>query len=130
MTSPEECDTGDMVDSPTCDFDCTDPVCGDDHENVMAGEECDDGNTSNNDFCVTGSGGICRDARCGDGFVRTNVEECDDGNSDNTDGCPDGTGGTCEPARCGDGFIRAGVEQCERNSDCDPALACNDCQCS
>ena len=50
---------------------------------VDAAEECDDGNTSDNDVCLNS----CKLARCGDGIIRSAVEECDDGNSDNQDGC-------------------------------------------
>lgn len=45
----EACDDG--ADSPTCDMDCTPPVCGDAHLNVAAGEECDDGNVDDGDGC-------------------------------------------------------------------------------
>ncbi len=38
-------------------------------------EECDDGNTSNNDGCTT----ACKIARCGDGYVQAGVEACDAG---------------------------------------------------
>jgi hypothetical protein len=59
-----------------------------------AGEECDDGNTSNNDACVN----ACVAATCGDGFVCSDIttcttgpaggaEECDDGNANDADGC-------------------------------------------
>ena len=40
---------------------------------VEPGEECDDGNTDNTDACPSN----CRNAVCGDGFVRAGVEECD-----------------------------------------------------
>ncbi|NMC71903.1 MAG: hypothetical protein GYA57_17850 [Myxococcales bacterium] len=36
-------------------------------------EECDDGNASNEDACLAD----CRNAFCGDGFVRADTEECD-----------------------------------------------------
>jgi cysteine-rich repeat protein len=42
---------------------------------VEAGEECDDGNRSDEDGCLR----TCRLARCGDGHRRAGVEECDDG---------------------------------------------------
>jgi cysteine-rich repeat protein len=48
-----------------------------------ATEQCDDGNTSNNDACTT----ECKTAVCGDGLLRTGVEQCDDGNTNNNDGC-------------------------------------------
>jgi cysteine-rich repeat protein len=50
---------------------------------VEAGEECDDGNQSDTDGCLT----TCRFATCGDGQVRLHVEECDDGNHKDGDGC-------------------------------------------
>jgi cysteine-rich repeat protein len=45
----EVCD--DMGESATCDDDCTLPECGDGVLNVTAGEECDDGNTTDGDGC-------------------------------------------------------------------------------
>jgi len=47
------------------------------------GEECDDGNASDNDGCLLD----CVKNRCGDGFVWAGNEECDDGNSVDHDGC-------------------------------------------
>ena len=32
-------------------MDCTTTICGDGYTNVVAGEECDDGNTSSGDGC-------------------------------------------------------------------------------
>ncbi|MFZ5890493.1 MAG: lectin-like protein [Myxococcota bacterium] len=55
--------------------------CGDAH--VDENEECDDGNDSNIDACLS----TCRWATCGDGHVRAFVEECDDGNQNNADDC-------------------------------------------
>jgi len=46
----EACDAGGF-DTPTCDADCTTPVCGDGTVNFPAGELCDDGNTVNGDGC-------------------------------------------------------------------------------
>lgn len=46
-------------------------------------EQCDDGNTNNNDACTN----ECTVAFCGDGIVRAGVEECDDGNADDLDSC-------------------------------------------
>ncbi len=89
-------------------FDVAQPVfvafgCG--NGDPDPGEECDDGNTSNTDACVSG----CADAECGDGFVRAGMEACDDANEDNTDACLT----TCALAICGDGFVRAGMEECD-----------------
>jgi hypothetical protein len=88
---------------------------------VQAGEECDDGNQSNDDACpddVLG-GGSCQDARCGDGFVYAGAgETCDDGNGIDTDDCPDGTLGTCAPASCSDGLWHHDGSGDEVEADC------------
>src|SRR5688500_3594742 len=54
---------------------CTTTGCG--NGNVDAGEECDDGDQSNDDDCRND----CQDAICGDGFVDSQgpvTEDCDD----------------------------------------------------
>ena len=56
-------------------------VCGDGQ--VDPGEECDDGNASQNDHCLS----TCVRAQCGDGFLFLGVEQCDDGNQRDGDGC-------------------------------------------
>jgi cysteine-rich repeat protein len=65
---------------------CQMPACGDGYVNpaysptVLGGEQCEDGNSSNNDDCPSGAAGTCRDAICGDGFRKTtgsNTERCD-----------------------------------------------------
>jgi cysteine-rich repeat protein len=106
------------------------------------GEECDDGNDSDNDSCRNnctiaycgddvvrtgvetcdpGSiGGFsascnpnCTAAECGDGIVNQNAgEECDDGNTANNDACHN----NCRDAYCGDGVTRVGVEACDPGS--------------
>jgi cysteine-rich repeat protein len=45
----ESCDA--QGDSETCDGDCTPAECGDGYANLVAGEECDDGNKSSLDNC-------------------------------------------------------------------------------
>jgi cysteine-rich repeat protein len=91
------------------------PACGD--GTVDAGEDCDDGNTTNGDGCSA----TCENEpppppppACGDGTVDAG-EDCDDGNTMNGDGCS----ATCEnepppppPGCCGDGHLDAG-EQCD-----------------
>mmetsp|Transcript_7866 Transcript_7866/g.15196 ORF Transcript_7866/g.15196 Transcript_7866/m.15196 type:complete len:1261 (-) Transcript_7866:519-4301(-) len=66
------------------------PTCGD--QQVDTGEECDDGNSNNNDgcsaLCMTESNGLV----CGDGLrlpepITGYHEECDDGNRIAGDGC-------------------------------------------
>ena len=107
----EDCD--DMVETASCDDDCTDAVCGDAHHNALAGEICDAGgesfgcdvdctavvcgdgvtNASHNELCDEGGQTATCDAdcslpECGDGdFNLTAGETCDDGNTDDDDGC-------------------------------------------
>lgn len=107
-------------------------VCG--NAVLDAGEECDDGNTNNADYCtntcentVCGDGirqiweecddgnavqndacsNACRKPFCGDGIVQ-GAEQCDDGNAKNTDNCTN----ACEVAHCGDGYVQNG-EECD-----------------
>lgn len=82
-------------------------------------EECDDGNSNDEDSCRDN----CRTAYCGDGVRRGDLvlgeegfEQCDDGNSVNQDGCLV----NCVSAFCGDGWIRQdlapglpGYEECD-----------------
>jgi cysteine-rich repeat protein len=79
------------------------PTCG--NSIIEQGEECDDGNSNNQDACTN----QCQLARCGDTIVQVGAgEECDDGNSNNQDGCTN----QCQFARCGDGFRGPG-EECD-----------------
>ncbi|UJR87191.1 DUF4215 domain-containing protein [Sandaracinus amylolyticus] len=101
----EACDSGASNGQyGACNASCTGlgPRCGDAATNGP--EQCDDGNASNTDACLTS----CQLATCGDGQVRTGSEQCDDGNSSSTDACI-----MCTNARCGDGYVRAGTEQCD-----------------
>jgi cysteine-rich repeat protein len=84
-----------------------DPVCG--NEVVEEGEECDDGNSDNNDSCTNS----CRNAKCGDAIKWTNMEECDDGNTNNNDSCTN----DCKNASCGDGYVQSGEDCDDGNSD-------------
>ena len=101
-TGVEECDDGNNRSGDGCDANCrieVPPSCG--NGIVEPPEECDDGNSSNNDACLNN----CRNARCGDGFVRTGVEECDDGNNRSGDGCD----ANCRievPPSCGDRIVQ------------------------
>lgn len=70
---------------PACNDDGTTiphGVCG--NSQREHGEECDDGNTLDGDFCTHD----CKryNAICGNG-IREGTEECDDGNLENRDGC-------------------------------------------
>jgi cysteine-rich repeat protein len=78
---------------------------------MQAGEACDDGNSIEQDFCLSS----CELASCGDGIVQYVLGEgCDDENLTNGDGCSD----ACVPESCGDG-----VEQ--PNEECDDGNANN-----
>jgi len=92
----EQCDAGalnNVVCAPGygsscsyCSSSCTNVIldggrCGD--TTVNGPEECDDGNVLNTDSCLA----TCRDAICGDGFIKTSNEECDDGNTNSGDWC-------------------------------------------
>ncbi len=109
----ELCDPAATPDAGTCTVDCTVTSCGD--AVVQAPEQCDDGNRSQTDDCLS----RCLEATCGDGFVHAGVEACDDGNGDDGDGCVQG----CQLARCGDGFVYAGREGCD-DGNADDGDAC------
>lgn len=114
----EECDARGF--SVLCDGDCTLAVCGDGVVNDIAGERCDDGNTSDNDACRND----CQGAVCGDGIVWAGVETCDDGPNNGLPGaCALDCAGTT-PASCGNGVLEAG----ERCDDAGASLTCDpDC---
>jgi cysteine-rich repeat protein len=56
-------------------------ICGD--ELIEDEEECDDGNSDDNDFCTN----ECIINICGDGILNEIDEQCDDGNTEDGDGC-------------------------------------------
>lgn len=89
---------------------------------VEAGEECDDGNSSDNDACPT----TCKHAFCGDGFVRVGVEVCDDGINDNSyEGCAPGC--AARGPHCGDGILQDSAgELCDDGNDT-PGDGCLGC---
>lgn len=102
-----------------CDIGAFQTGCGD---GIPQGAEaCDDGNTNNNDSCLT----TCRAATCGDGFVRMGVEGCDNG-KDNSDTTAGACRVACVKSKCGDGVVDMG-EGCDNgplNSDSDPGARC------
>jgi cysteine-rich repeat protein len=125
----EECEPPNTT---VCDATCQDvpppPACGDGILNP--GEQCDDGNSSNKDNCLT----ICIAATCGDGFVHTKgsppFEQCDDGNVAPGDGCSP----SCT-TECGNGVIDGACSQgtvgtaCSTDADCDTAPGAGDGAC-
>ena len=90
------------------------PECGDGI--VEVGEECDDGNTDNQDGCLN----TCISASCGDGYVHLNTETCDDGNDSNYDDCRN----DCTEPACGDGFVQPG-EDCDDGNESDDGNGCS-----
>jgi cysteine-rich repeat protein len=86
-------------------------VCGNDI--LEAGEDCDDGNTTDGDGCSS----TCQiepASTCGDGTIDyVNGEQCDDGNTTDGDGCSS----ACQiepPPTCGDGNVDyASGEECD-----------------
>ena len=96
---------------------CNLEYCGDGV--VQDGEECDDGNTDDEDGCD----GACVLNVCGDGVVHRGVEECDDANTNNHDACTS----VCEAARCGDGYLWEGMEACDDGDDSDQNRCVSGC---
>ena len=116
---------------------CNSPWKGDDcsarcgNGVLEAGEQCDDGDTSNGDGCNSAcrreSGWTCNSAspsvcqKCGNG-EREGTESCDDGNTSGGDGCSSScsreSGWTCSTAspnvcqKCGNGK-KEGTETCD-----------------
>jgi len=106
LAEGEACDDGiENSDSEPngCRSDCSKARCGDGVQD--SGEQCDDGNASDEDSCL----GSCVLNVCGDGFLDPVREQCDDGNASNQDGCLN----SCAENVCGDGVIEIGVEACD-----------------
>jgi cysteine-rich repeat protein len=80
-------------------------ICGDGKKEST--EQCDDGNTNNNDGCSN----ACRLPVCGNN-IREGAEECDDGNNRNGDACTSLCRNAGASSICGNG-IREGAEECD-----------------
>jgi cysteine-rich repeat protein len=86
----EVCDDGNADNNDACLSNCVQATCGDGVLRTEGMKEaCDDGNSDETDACV-----LCKDAKCGDGFVQAGVETCDDGDGENGDGCDN----NCKPS--------------------------------
>ncbi len=96
------------------------------------GEQCDDGNTSDNDSCTS----LCKTNICGDSFLRTGVEECDQGTR-NGDSCSATADYASTCAACSDtcrmvtqsgGYcgnnLKEGPEQCDGTALPTPLPSC------
>lgn len=106
VTVGEVCDTRAPENGGRCSPDCRSlQGCGNLY--LDPGEECDDGNDSNDDDCLS----TCQLARCGDGYTASDgalKEECDPRND------PTGCDLDCTPRLCGDRTINAAAgEECE-----------------
>jgi len=94
------------------------------------GEECDDGNTSASDDCVSNNAdpATCKIAKCGDHVTQLtgrHVEQCDNGTANGTAGnaCSD----SCHTVTCGNGILEDG-EECDDGNTTDTdgcTAACN-----
>jgi hypothetical protein len=114
------CEQGELLvcqDDVVFHLDCGDEVCnttrnacgtcGDGVLNEDNLEECDDGNTNNEDACLN-----CQNARCGDFVHRKDItnpkdvgfEACDDGKQVEGDGCDS----NCTLSACGNGIAAVG----------------------
>jgi len=92
-----------------CDYITPPPeLCGDGFKD--ADEECDDGNSNNNDACLN----TCQNAECGDGYIWSGVETCDDGNNNDLDGCSS----TCQIEEGGDSCVSKEGTVCLINEEC------------
>ena len=109
-------------------------VCGD---GILEGDEqCDDGNSNNNDDCLNS----CQNPVCGDGIIwdtGTGTEQCDDGNTNNNDGCSSicevENGWLClgEPSECIGGSFNSCGDYCQLNFEyINGACRQNQAQCS
>ena len=101
----EQCDTA-GINSATCNFNCTMPVCGDGIVNSLFSPSAEGVEQCDPPSVATGCSARCRFEHCGNGVVDPG-EQCDDGNTTKGDGCFD-----CRFEACGNGRVDPG-EQCD-----------------
>ena len=137
----EVCDDCNTVNGDSCESDCKSGAgCGNGVHDP--GEECDDGNKSDTDDCLssgTTAGTTCKINVCGDGITDTtgnHLQPCDDG----VNGVPTQTQNCnidCTVPSCGDGQVNAaytppgapGPEQCDNaGANADSADCTSQCQ--
>ena len=100
------------------------PACG--NTFVEAGEQCDDGNTTDGDGCDSSCNVESSSPVCGNNIVESG-EQCDDGNTTNGDGCDSTCVDEASNPVCGNNIVESG-EQCDdgntTNGDgCDSSCA-------
>ncbi len=124
---------GSSSSSESSDFSLPSEYCGDGITQASLGEQCDDGNGSDDDSCTI----TCQNTYCGDYIVQNDDnpfddEDCDDGPQD-TSLC-DYDGGDradqgCSEAKCGDGYKNlAAGEQCDDSNVTDGDGCDDNCQ--
>ena len=84
---------------------------------VMPAEQCDDGNTVDDDGCDSN----CTATACGNGVITTG-EQCEDGNTNDGDGCDS----NCTPTACGNAVVTSG-EECDDGNEADQDACISDC---
>jgi cysteine-rich repeat protein len=99
-----------------CRLNCQPSRCGDGVQD--RGEECDDGNTVDEDACLA----TCEANVCGDRVRNPATEECDDGNDVDEDPCLS----TCRSNVCGDGIRNPAAESCDDGNQ-NPNDGCHGC---
>ncbi|MDQ7021727.1 MAG: DUF4215 domain-containing protein [Candidatus Dojkabacteria bacterium] len=104
------------------------PVCGNGVKE--SGEQCDDGNTNNNDSCNNSCKTVVQPV-CGNGLMESG-EACDDGNNNNADSCNNNCQ-IVDAISCGDGVME-GDEQCDdgnnvNNDGCSATCTLEQFQC-
>ena len=129
--SPEEsfCDDYKNDDGSWMDEDdWKDSFCGNGEVDDEWGEECDDGNDTDDDECSN----ECISATCGDGTVQSsNGEECDDGGETADCNGPDAGDVACQYSTCGDDYTNsADGESCDDSSELLTGESCSSCQIS
>jgi CSLREA domain-containing protein len=104
-----------------CDIGAVESACG--NGVTDAGEECDDGNSTDGDGCQHN----CALPGCGDG-VTTPPEQCDDGNHDAGDCCAADCVFEAADSSCGSDDEPCTSDVCDGNGQCThPALDCGEC---
>jgi cysteine-rich repeat protein len=114
------CDDENLVDGDGCSSNCrSGEGCGNGIRDPD--EECDDGNTSNEDNCLT----TCVKASCGDGFTdkeAPGIEACDTG------GESAACNANCTLRVCGDGIVNHSAgEQCDNRGALSTSTCDADC---
>jgi len=126
-TGVEQCDLGDAANGALgsgCSATCRFTACG--NGVLDPGEQCDDGNHSDGDDCLSSDPAptSCKIARCGDGKIDAAREQCDDGDAVNgtvINGCS----ASCQQMSCGNAVLDFGEDCDDGAADNGPGKRCN-----